>query len=118
MKLYAIRIFTRRWEDACTFYGKTLGLTERFRNDELGWAEYDLDGPCFGLQRVDSDEDEFAGLVGRFVGISLQVDDIQQTYATLSSNGVSFTQPPEKQEWGGSLAHLEDPDGNVITLLG
>jgi predicted enzyme related to lactoylglutathione lyase len=26
--------------------------------------------------------------------------------------------PPEKQPWGGIVAHFRDPDGNVITLLG
>ncbi len=29
-----------------------------------------------------------------------------------------FTMPPTKQPWGGVLAHLKDPDGNVLTLLG
>lgn len=118
MKLYALRIFVRDWDAACAFYGKTLGLTERFRNDEMGWAEYDLDGPCFGLQRADPDDAEDAALVGRFLGVSLQVDDIQQTYAALAAKGVDFPSPPEAQPWGGSLAHFKDPDGNVLTLLG
>ena len=32
--------------------------------------------------------------------------------------GVQFIEPPEKQPWGGVLAHLRDPDGNILTLLG
>lgn len=52
MELYAVRIFVRQWSEACAFYGETLGLKERFRNDELGWAEYDLGGPCFGVERI------------------------------------------------------------------
>jgi len=24
----------------------------------------------------------------------------------------------QKQEWGGTLAHFEDPAGNVLTLFG
>jgi len=24
----------------------------------------------------------------------------------------------QKQEWGGTLAHFEDPAGNVLTLVG
>jgi len=26
--------------------------------------------------------------------------------------------PSEKQPWGGVLAHLRDPGGNILTLLG
>lgn len=118
MDLYAVRVFVRQWDAACAFYGETLGLAERFRNDEFGWAEYDLGGPCFGIERVDAGDDEGAALVGRFVGASLKVDDIAATYEALEAKGVTFTAPPEKQVWGGALAHFEDPDGNVITLLG
>ena len=118
MKLYAVRIFVKHWEEACAFYGNTLGLEERFRNDEIGWAEYDLGGPCFGVERVASDDAEGLALVGRFVGVSLQVDDIGASYQSLSERGVPFKSPPEQQPWGGTLAHFEDPDGNVLTLLG
>lgn len=44
MKLYAVRIFVRDWPAACKFYGTVLGLPERFRDDGLGWAEYDVGG--------------------------------------------------------------------------
>ena len=118
MKLYAIRIFVRNWSEACAFYGETLGLPERYRNDELGWAEYDLGGPCFGVERVQLGDSEGAALVGRFVGVSLQVEDIDAAYRSLRDKGVSFSAPPEKQDWGGSLAHFQDPDGNTLTLLG
>jgi hypothetical protein len=30
--------------------------------------------------------------------------------------GVDFVGPPEKQPWGGVLAHLRDPDGDILTL--
>jgi uncharacterized glyoxalase superfamily protein PhnB len=55
--------------------------------------------------------------VGRFVGVSLEVTDIDATYRTLVERGVQFDAPPERQAWGGTLAHLRDPDGNVLTLL-
>ena len=118
MELYAVRIFVRQWSAACRFYGDTMGLTERFRNDEIGWVEYDLGGPCFGVERVRPGDSEGEAMVGRFVGVSLRVDDIDGVYGALRGKGVSFTSPPEKQSWGGSLAHFHDPDGNVLTLLG
>ena len=118
MKLYAVRIFVHSWNESCEFYRDTLSLPERFRNDKLGWAEYDLGGPCFGVQRVDESDTEGKHLVGRFVGVSLQVEDIAAVYRELQEQGVKFTSAPEKQEWGGSLAQFEDPDGNILTLLG
>lgn len=118
MELYAVRIFVRQWPEACTFYGETLGLTERYRNDAVGWAEYDMGGPCFGVERVAAGDSEGEALIGRFVGVSLRVDDIDQAYQTLKAKGVAFTAPPEKQPWGGALAHFRDPEGNVLTLLG
>lgn len=118
MKLYAVRIFVRQWEAACTFYEETLGLPRRLRDDDAGWAEYDVGGACFGLQRVDDDDAQGARLVGRFVGASLQVDDIEVTVEALKAKGVIFTGEPERQYWGGTLAHCVDPDGNELTLLG
>ena len=117
MKLYAIRIFVKDWANGAAFYRDTLGLEERFRDDDLGWAEYDVGGPCIGLERVEEGDAEGEALVGRFVGMSLQVDDMDTTCARLSGKGVRFTMPPERQPWGGILAHIADPDGNEITLL-
>ena len=118
MKLYAVRVFVRDWAEACAFYGETLGLRERFRDDDMGWAEYDLGGPCLGLERVAPGDREGEALLGRFLGISLQVEDIEALYETLRAKGVRFTAAPEKQPWGGTLAHFQDPEGNELTLLG
>ncbi len=70
------------------------------------------------LERVDPSDSEGRALVGRFVGVSLEVPDVLATYERLVARGVDFVEPPEKQAWGGMLAHLRDPDGNVITLVG
>lgn len=118
MELYAVRVFVRSWPEACAFYGETLGLAERFRDDDLGWAEYEPGGPCFGVERFGTGDTEGEALVGWFLGVSLRVDDIGRVYESLKSNGVRFTPPPERQPWGGSLAHFQDSDGNVLTLLG
>ena len=56
--------------------------------------------------------------VRNLVGVSLQVTDIFATFAIIVDRGVEFVAPPEQQPWGGVLAHLRDPDGNVLTLPG
>lgn len=115
--IYAQRVFTQDWQRSLAFYRDVLELPLKFSDETLGWAEFDLQGVSLGLERVD-DEIEARELVGRFVGLSLQVDDIDQVYQQLTQRQVEFTQPPQLQDWGGVLAHFKDLDGNVLTLLG
>ena len=117
MKLYALRIFVNEWERACQFYEQTLGLPLKFKDSSMGWAEFDVGGASLALERVAEDDAEGSSLVGRFLGISLEVDDISATYEALQKKGVEFVSPPEKQTWGGTLAHFKDPEGNILTLF-
>jgi catechol 2,3-dioxygenase-like lactoylglutathione lyase family enzyme len=116
-KLYAVRVFVSDWAAALHFYTQILGMRTRNRNDDIGWAELDSGACALALEQVQPDDAESAHLVGRFVGVSLEVTDIDATYRTLVERGVQFDAPPERQAWGGTLAHLRDPDGNVLTLL-
>ncbi|MEM7427426.1 MAG: VOC family protein [Pseudomonadota bacterium] len=117
MKLYGIRIFVDDLDQAKLFYRDTLGLP----------VVWEMEGTAIGfdagaqliVEPVAPDAGpEDRALVGRFVGCSLQVDDIEETYRALSATGVLFDSLPEKQFWGGTLAHFRDPSGNVLTLLG
>ena len=116
-KLYVVRVFVSDFERALTFYTEKLGMGVAFRSDEMGWAQLDTGEANLGIERVEPGADE-EGLVGRYVGVSLSVDDIEKAYQTLKERGVPFEGPPERMPWGGVMAHLRDPDGNVLTLLG
>jgi catechol 2,3-dioxygenase-like lactoylglutathione lyase family enzyme len=116
--LYATRVFVTDWERALRFYTETLEMPVGFRSDDIGWAEFDTGEAKLALERVDFEDAEAMALVGRFVGVSLRVADLDATHATLATRGVDFLAPPEQQTWGGVLAHLRDPDRNVLTLLG
>ena len=118
MKVYAIRILVDDWPLACEFYEKTLNLPLKFKDENFGWAEFDVGGAMFGIERVeDNASPENKDLIGRFLGIFLQVKNTEDTYKDLVSKGVEFIAPPEKQAWGGVLAHFKDTSGNVITLM-
>lgn len=117
-RLYAVRIFVSDWARALDFYAKTLEMPIAFADEAMGWAELGVEGGHLALERVSPDDPEFAAHVGRFVGASLQVPSVAESYAELAARGVEFLGPPEKQPWGGVLAHFRDPDGNVLTLLG
>lgn len=116
-RLSVVRVFVTDWERAIRFYSETLEMAVAVRNDEMGWAQMATGEGQLALERVDASDPEGRRLVGRFVGVSLEVPDIFATYKTLAGRGVKFVGPPERQPWGGLLAHLRDPDGNVLTLL-
>jgi predicted enzyme related to lactoylglutathione lyase len=115
---YAVRVFTTRFDEALAFYRDIVGFPVGFVSADMGWAEFDLGGARFALERSDPDDPESRQLVGRFAAVSIEVDDIDATWRRLTAAGVGFPGPPERQPWGGILAHFSDPDGNVITLLG
>jgi uncharacterized glyoxalase superfamily protein PhnB len=69
------------------------------------------------IESVSAENSEHKELVGRFTGMSFDTEDIQRTFDELSALGVQFEGPPEKQFWGGTLAHFYDPDGNALTLI-
>jgi catechol 2,3-dioxygenase-like lactoylglutathione lyase family enzyme len=113
-----VRVFVRDWERALRFYTEALGMPLASRSDPFGWAELATGGCSLALERVDPSDPEAAALLGRCVGLSLRVPDLARCYETLRARGVEFLAPPERQAWGGTLAHLRDPEGNVLTLLG
>ncbi len=117
MKLYGVRIFVDDFEAAKAFYTGTLGLRANWTMDAMKAMGLDV-GAEIIVEQEDPASDEGQSLIGRFVGLSLQVDDIDKTYQELSAKGVPFTGPPAKQPWGGTLAHFQDPAGNTLTLLG
>lgn len=116
--LSGVRVFVTDWEKSLAFYTDTLGMPVVFAEPEMGWAELDTGAAHLAVERVEPDDGESGDLTGRFVAVSLRVEDIEKAYAELLSRGVDFVEAPEKQPWGGVLAHFRDPDGNVLTLLG
>jgi uncharacterized glyoxalase superfamily protein PhnB len=43
--------------------------------------------------------------------------DVDQAYAKLKAQGVTFEVEPVGQDWGARIAALRDPDGNNLYLL-
>ena len=117
MRIRYLRIFVTDLPAARKFYAEILGLPVlwEYENKAIG---FDLDVVLI-VEDVSSEEDRSErALAGRYVGCSIEVEDIKATHSDLVAKGVHFTSPPEKQEWGGTLAHFEDPAGNVLTLVG
>ncbi len=48
---------------------------------------------------------------------ALVVEDINNIYNVLLSNGVTFNCPPQSTRPGACLTYMKDPEGNVIELV-
>jgi catechol 2,3-dioxygenase-like lactoylglutathione lyase family enzyme len=120
-ELIIVRVFVRDFDRALDFYSNVLGMKVALRAEHFDWAQLDTGAAQLAIERVrpeQGDDEADDALVGRFVGVSLAVDDIDATYRTLRDRGVEFELAPTSMPWGGVLAHLRDPDGNVLSLVG
>ncbi|MGF6345763.1 VOC family protein [Variovorax sp. W2I14] len=118
MQLHTARIFVRDLAGASRFYEEVLGLQLKADGREQGFCVFDAGPMSLVVERVEDDApEEDRVLVGRFTGLSFDVEDIQSKYKELSSLGVDFSGLPERQQWGGVLATLRDPAGNELQLV-
>lgn len=106
-------VFVRDLERACAFYEQVLGLELRQKADEHRYASFAAGPIQLGVARVGDDQPE---LVGRHTGLGFAVEDLEKEHARLAGQGVAFPMPPERQPWGGFMALMADPDGNVFYL--
>ena len=122
----AVRIFCRDLAIARRFYREQLRLTELTANPDslvydTGGVHVIIEvGPAEHIDRAEVTELAHTGglpLVGRFCGFSFAVDDAARVCAELATVGVNIVGAPEQMSWGGTLAHIADPDGNVLTLV-
>jgi catechol 2,3-dioxygenase-like lactoylglutathione lyase family enzyme len=118
MKIGFVRVFVSDFDKSLDFYTRTLGM-ELDYTDKAGWAQFNSgENVSLAIEQCAPDHvEQGSRLVGRFVGVTLMVEDIADQYHRLMAKGVEFTGAPEKQPWGGTLAHLKDLDGNVLTLM-
>lgn len=97
------------------FYRDKLGLRMIFYNRKHKWLTFDCGRATLSLTVPWNRRSK--KLVGAKTGISFFVDDIQATYQALKKKAVKFHLAPRKEQWGGTLANFEDPDGNQFFLV-
>jgi predicted enzyme related to lactoylglutathione lyase len=110
-----ITVWTDNLERMLEFYRSVLLLPLHSFHEDEGFAAFQLGDIRFNVGRH-----------GGVSGISrdpfrimphLGVDDIHAEHTRLVAHGVEFIRPPEQEHWGGWVATLKDPDGNVLQLL-
>ena len=112
-----IRVFVRDIHRARSFYHDKLRLPLASDGSDHGHVIFAPGNIKILVEHCDPKDAEGSALVGRFVGLSFCVPNVQEAYDELLRCGVEFDGIPEKQPWGGTLAHLFDPDRNILTLV-
>lgn len=113
MRVAYVNVFVTDLEQALGFYHDDLRLAVARAEPEHGYAALDAGPVRLGLAVAAA---EHGALVGRHTGIGLAVEDLAAEHARLVARGVEFEMPPTHQPWGGFLALVRDPDGNLLYL--
>ena len=116
VKVWYVTVYVRDFARALAFYRDVLGLPLRFTDEKFGFASFATPGAGFTLAKIDEADPAQLALAGRHTGIAFGVDDLEKSYQAWRAKGVAFPLPPTKQPWGGTLAQLADPDGNLLTV--
>ncbi len=113
MHISYVNVFVSDLARATEFYRDKLGLDLHFSSPEHHYASFAAGGVRLSIAVPGPDQPE---IVGRHTGIGLEVTDLEAEHARLSGIGVEFTMPPTRQLWGGFMALIADPAGNVFYL--
>lgn len=108
-----IHTSAERFDALRGFYVDLLGLTPR--SDRPGFVNFEW-GPVRLTLHTHSKVDGTAEDARR-VMINLATDDIETDVERLRAAGTPVLRPPERETWGGRVATVADPDGNLVQLL-
>ena len=127
MKFSNVRLLVKDYKKCFNFYTEKLGL-------EPAWGDEDS---CYASFKVAEGIEGFAIFVSDFMAmavgnadktqpsgyrekslVSFEVENVDETYQTLSKKDVNFiNQPTDMPDWGMRVVHLRDPEENLIELF-
>jgi predicted enzyme related to lactoylglutathione lyase len=113
-----VRVYVGDFATAFRFYAEGLGLPVVTGDEKGPYAVFDTGHAHLAVEHVAPTHPAYADLVGRFSAVTFVTQDLGTLYNELANNGVEFMAPPQKQGWGGGIAHFRDPAGNILTLIG
>jgi len=120
MEFHAVRLLVNDFQQSFTFYRDILGFSE-WHNDEQEYAYFEEKQlALFSRSKITNvigeEETSHETVYSKFL-LQFEVDNVDETYQSLVNKGVTFINLPHDQAaWGSRVAHLRDPDRNVIEL--
>lgn len=118
-----VSLFVEDQDRAKAFYVDKMGFdcridVEMYPGAPVRWIDVAPAGAQTSLILYVPDENwsHYKDTVGKSQAITLTVDDLDSTYETLKSRGVTFVSEPQQESWG-HFATIEDSEGNNIMLV-
>lgn len=124
--LYAdafVNLYTRDVEAGLRFYKGLLGFEESFRTPANGTPEHvelTLKGFGLGLSAVEAAKTRHgvdASPGSPAMSLVIWTDDVDKSFAQLTSAGTPVVQPPHPSGKHNRAALLRDPDGNLVEIV-
>jgi catechol 2,3-dioxygenase-like lactoylglutathione lyase family enzyme len=101
---------------AFRFYRDELGLAVAFGNEGDAYASFDTGTGTVALfSRAGQEEVVALRAAGDSTLLVLEVDDVDADVARLAARVVAGS--ADQPEWGGRVAYVRDPSGNLIELF-
>ena len=125
MKLNSLRLLVDDFEGCLAFYRDILGLEVTLETEENIYAQLIGEGVSLGLYQ----RHLMANILGRSEKsneraqkdtslLVFQVEDVDAAIDDLKEKGAVISKDPHDQSaWFMRVAHLRDPDGNLIELF-
>jgi len=112
-------VYVNDTERALPFYKDVLGF--KVKSEVPGWVELDLGNTTLALHGEDKTDATKAVKRGNSTVAVFNVDNVNEAYETLKSNGVKVLKTPqvvcETPDQLGMCVEFEDLDGNLLSLF-
>jgi lactoylglutathione lyase len=116
LKLSQVRLLVDDFGAAFRFYRDVLGLETTFGEDDGPYASFRAgDGAIAIFVRSGQEETVELRQPGDGALVVLEVDDADAEAARLGDHAVGG--PVDRPDWGGRVAYVRDPSGNLVELF-
>ncbi len=116
MRFSQARLLVDDFGAAVRFYRDTLGLTAASGDESSGYASFDTGSGTIAIfERAGQGDVVELRPPGDSTLLVLEVDDVDAAIAGLDEHVVRA--PVDQPHWGGRVAYLRDPSGNLIELF-
>lgn len=122
MELAQIRLLVTDFRGCYRFYRDVLGLAPQFPAEDGPYAKFSCDEGSAGLAL--QDRGQMARVLGELAAppagyrslVVLRVDDLDGYCARLTARGAVLAHGPAPMADRMRVAHLQDPEGNLVEL--
>ncbi|MGH3071537.1 MAG: VOC family protein [Gaiellaceae bacterium] len=116
MRFSQVRLLVDDFGAAFRFYRDELGLKVSFGDESSAYASFDTGSGALAIfERTGQGAVVNLRDAGDSTLTVLEVDDVDAAVETLAARVVQT--PVDQPEWGGRVAYLRDPSGNLLELF-